>query len=84
MLDKEIIKLKKIKLKLNQFYQSAMDQMDKRELIARGQRATHQLLLSNRMVMLLMLDKETIKLKKTKQRLNQFYQFAMELMDKRE
>jgi hypothetical protein len=33
------------------------------------------------MVMLLMLDKETIKLKKTKQRLNQFYQLAMDLME---
>jgi hypothetical protein len=31
ILDKEIIKLKKIKLKLNQFYQLAMELMDKRE-----------------------------------------------------
>jgi len=38
----------------------------------------------NKIRMHLMQDKETIKLRKTKQRLSQFYQLAMDLMEYKE
>jgi hypothetical protein len=139
MLDKEITKLKKTKLKQNQNFQIAMERMDQKKLTAEKQnyfqyakeinqknfnkvRKLHAELLqrlalkcqveyqekiaSKRMPLLFklkattsintitntttnidkmrkapMLDKEIVKLKKIKWKLNQLFQFAMDLME---